>query len=66
MFIGLYIRFYSIRFDSSQAIAGIDIREWGSGKIGATNVMRTAGKRVAVLSAVLDLQKVQPLFYLPG
>jgi glycerol-3-phosphate acyltransferase PlsY len=38
-------------------MAGIDVREWGSGKIGATNVMRTAGKRVAVLSAVLDFAK---------
>ncbi len=36
---------------------GTDIRKYGSGKMGATNVMRTAGRTAAALVAVLDLMK---------
>ena len=34
-----------------------DIRQYGSGKTGATNVMRTLGKKAAALVAALDLSK---------
>ncbi|MCJ7605488.1 MAG: glycerol-3-phosphate 1-O-acyltransferase PlsY [Dehalococcoidales bacterium] len=34
-----------------------DIREVGSGKIGTTNVMRVAGRKVAAVALVLDLAK---------
>ena len=34
-----------------------DIREVGSGKTGMTNVLRTAGKKAAVLSLILDVFK---------
>jgi len=37
--------------------ARVDVREYGSGKTGATNVLRTAGKKAAVLVALLDLSK---------
>ncbi len=37
--------------------AGVDIRQYGSGKTGATNVLRTAGKKAAVLVGILDLLK---------
>jgi glycerol-3-phosphate acyltransferase PlsY len=37
--------------------AKVDVREYGSGKIGATNVLRIAGRRSAVLVLVLDLLK---------
>ena len=37
--------------------SGIDIREHGSGKTGATNVMRTAGTKLGVLTIVLDVAK---------
>jgi glycerol-3-phosphate acyltransferase PlsY len=37
--------------------SGVDVRTIGSGKIGATNVLRVAGKKAAVLSLVLDLLK---------
>jgi glycerol-3-phosphate acyltransferase PlsY len=37
--------------------AKVDVREYGSGKIGATNVLRTAGRKSALLVLVLDLLK---------
>jgi glycerol-3-phosphate acyltransferase PlsY len=37
--------------------SGVDIREYGSGKTGATNVMRTAGTKLGVLTVVLDVVK---------
>ena len=35
----------------------VDIREYGSGKTGATNVMRTLGTKLGVLTLVLDVVK---------
>jgi acyl phosphate:glycerol-3-phosphate acyltransferase len=40
-----------------RAFVGSDIRQVGSGKIGMTNVMRTAGKKAAFLSLFLDMAK---------
>jgi glycerol-3-phosphate acyltransferase PlsY len=40
-----------------KAFSGEDIRQIGSGKIGMTNVMRTAGKKAAALSLLLDMAK---------
>ena len=37
--------------------AKVDIRQHGSGKIGMTNVLRTAGKKAAVVVLALDLLK---------
>ena len=37
--------------------ARVDVREVGSGKTGATNVLRAAGKKAAVLVVILDLLK---------
>jgi glycerol-3-phosphate acyltransferase PlsY len=37
--------------------SGIDIREQGSGKTGATNLMRVAGTRLGILALVLDVVK---------
>jgi glycerol-3-phosphate acyltransferase PlsY len=34
-----------------------DVRQVGSGKIGMTNVLRTAGKKAAALSLILDMAK---------
>ena len=35
----------------------VDVRQYGSGKIGATNVLRTAGKKAAALVVFLDVSK---------
>ena len=37
--------------------SGVDIRQYGSGKMGMANVLRTAGKRAAVVVGILDLMK---------
>jgi glycerol-3-phosphate acyltransferase PlsY len=37
--------------------SGVDIREHGSGKTGATNVMRTIGTKLGILTLVLDVVK---------
>jgi len=37
--------------------ARVDVRQYGSGKTGAANVLRTAGKKVAIAVASLDLLK---------
>jgi glycerol-3-phosphate acyltransferase PlsY len=40
-----------------RAFTGTDVRQIGSGKIGMTNVMRTAGRKAAALSLLLDMAK---------
>lgn len=37
--------------------AKVDVRRYGSGRTGATNVLRTAGRKLALLVAVLDISK---------
>lgn len=37
--------------------AGVDIRQYGSGRMGTTNVLRTAGKKAAALALCLDILK---------
>ena len=37
--------------------SGVDIREYGSGKTGATNLMRVVGTKLGVLTLVLDVVK---------
>ncbi|MCH8190522.1 MAG: glycerol-3-phosphate 1-O-acyltransferase PlsY [Chloroflexi bacterium] len=41
----------------AKALKGIDIRDYGSGKIGATNVLRTVGLKAAVVVFAFDLGK---------
>lgn len=42
---------------------GVDIREYGSGATGATNVIRTSGAKAGVLVIVLDIAKgVAPVY----
>ena len=37
--------------------AKVDVRQYGSGRMGATNVLRTAGGKAAVLVGILDVLK---------
>jgi glycerol-3-phosphate acyltransferase PlsY len=41
----------------SRRMAHVDIRKHGSGNIGATNVFRTLGARLGLLTGILDLSK---------
>ena len=41
----------------SKAISGKDIRESGSGNAGATNMLRTHGKKMAIITLLLDVAK---------
>lgn len=41
----------------SKKIAGFDVREKGSKNAGATNVLRTVGKKAAILTLICDLLK---------
>ena len=38
-------------------LKGVDVRQYGSGNVGATNVLRTVGKRYAAVALVADLLK---------
>lgn len=38
-------------------VAKVDVREYGSGKMGTTNVLRTAGRKAAAMVVVLDVLK---------
>ena len=40
-------------------LRGIDIRQHGSGNIGATNVLRTLGKPIGITVLILDMLKGQ-------
>ena len=41
----------------SKRSSKVDVRQYGSGKIGATNVLRVAGRKAAALVVVLDVSK---------
>ena len=41
----------------SRRTAKVDVRQYGSGRMGATNVLRTSGKKAAALAAALDVLK---------
>ena len=41
----------------TKKFAGFDVREKGSGNAGSTNVLRTAGKKVAILTLLCDVLK---------
>lgn len=41
----------------SRMVAKVDVREFGSGKIGSTNVLRTAGKKAAAMVLIMDALK---------
>lgn len=66
MIAGLYIAVVVIGYILGSIPCGLiiaklfakkDVRQVGSGKIGMTNVMRTAGRKAAVISLLLDMGK---------
>jgi len=50
----------------SQKLGGVDIRQHGSGNIGATNVFRVLGIKYGILTAVLDVGKAVASVLLAG
>ena len=46
-----------ISFIFAKLMKGVDIRDYGSGNVGATNLLRIAGKLPAILALVLDMVK---------
>lgn len=46
---------------------GVDIRKTGSGNVGATNVLRSVGKKAGITALILDIAKgFIPAFFIPG
>ena len=41
----------------SKKMAGFDVRQKGSGNAGTTNVLRSVGKKAAIITLVLDVLK---------
>ena len=42
---------------AGRMVANVDVRDYGSGKIGMTNVLRTSGKTAAAVVLILDMGK---------
>ena len=42
---------------AGRLVANVDVRDYGSGKIGMTNVLRTSGKTAAAVVLLLDMGK---------
>jgi glycerol-3-phosphate acyltransferase PlsY len=55
--IGYFLGSIPIGYLLTRRRAKVDVRAYGSGKTGATNVMRTVGRKWAVLVAALDICK---------
>jgi glycerol-3-phosphate acyltransferase PlsY len=55
--IGYFLGSIPVGYLLTRRHAKVDVRAYGSGKTGATNVLRTAGRKWAVLAAALDICK---------
>ncbi len=57
VFLSYFIGNFSTSFFVGKLFAKIDIREYGSGNAGSTNVLRTLGKKAAIATLLGDLLK---------
>lgn len=57
LLVGYGIGSLPLGYLAASRVKGIDLRRVGSGNVGATNVLRTAGLAVAVLVILLDVAK---------
>jgi glycerol-3-phosphate acyltransferase PlsY len=57
IFLGYLLGAIPFGLIATRLIRGIDIREYGSGKTGVTNVLRTAGKRASSIAVIGDAAK---------
>jgi glycerol-3-phosphate acyltransferase PlsY len=57
MIIGYFLGSIPFGLILAKYLAHVDVREWGSGNIGATNVSRAAGVKIGILSGLLDFSK---------
>ncbi len=57
IFLAYFIGNFSTSYLLAKLFAKIDIREYGSGNAGSTNILRTLGKKAAVLTLIGDLMK---------
>jgi glycerol-3-phosphate acyltransferase PlsY len=55
--IGYLLGSIPIGYLLSRRLAKVDVRSYGSGKTGATNVLRTAGRKWGIIVAALDICK---------
>ena len=44
-------------FLMGKLIKGIDIREYGSGNVGATNALRVLGTKIGIITLLIDIGK---------
>ena len=57
VFIGYALGAIPFGLIAGKLFRGVDVREYGSGKTGATNVLRTAGAKAGLFTVVTDLGK---------
>ncbi|MDJ0598934.1 MAG: glycerol-3-phosphate 1-O-acyltransferase PlsY [Crocosphaera sp.] len=57
IFVGYLLGSIPTGYLTALSLKGIDIREHGSGSTGATNILRTVGKRAAIFVLTADLAK---------
>lgn len=62
--IGYFVGAIPLGLLLGKVLKGVDVRHYGSGKTGATNVLRTLGPRAAVPVAIFDMGKGVAAFYI--
>ena len=55
--VGYLIGSVPVGLIAARLVSGVDVRDFGSGKTGMTNVVRTSGKKVGAAVLLLDMSK---------